>query len=270
MPVCNLKGPGESCVDIHHFGAHVTCWKTASGRDIIYTSPTAILDGSKAIRGGVPICFPQFAKRGPLPQHGFARNTTWTRDSTFTSPDGIAAKFILSDSEATRASQWPYKFHAAYIVTLSSDGNSLIMEMHVTNNDTTPFTFTTALHSYYICQSESVTLTQFDSLAYDDTCDPEEPGKRKVQSGDITFGKEVDRVYFETSDELSLPGLTIKKINLPDAVVWNPYIEKAAALKDMPDDDWRKFICIEPARVGEPAIVQPGDTWKCSLSLHAT
>ena len=232
-------------------------------------SPTAIIDGSKAIRGGVPICFPQFAKRGPLPQHGFARNTTWTRDSTFTSPHGTAAKFILTDSETTRATHWPFKFEAAYTVTLSPDGNGLTMEMQVSNKDNTPFAFTVALHSYYICQSESVTLSQYDGLAYDDTCDPEPPGKRKIQSGDITFGKEVDRVFFETSSELSLPGLTIKKENLPDALEWNPYVEKAATLKDMPDDDWSNFICIEPARVGEPATVQPGQTWTCSLSLHA-
>lgn len=268
-----LKAAGESCVVIHHFGAHVTSWKDAAGHEKIYTSPAAIFDGSKAIRGGIPIIFPQFAKRGPLRQHGFARNTMWTLDKSFTSHGkDSAVRFLLTDSESTRASAWGHMFEAALIITLTADGNSLEMDMSVTNKNTDgqKFSFTMALHSYYTCDALRTVLSEYNGLQYEDNADPDFPAKLRVQEGKIMFGKEVDRAYLNTVNDLWIPGLKIKKLNLPDAVVWNPFIQKAAALKDMPDDGWKYFICIEPARIARPATVEPNKTWSCALRLTST
>lgn len=274
METVVLKGPGQSEVVIYYFGAHVTSWKNAAGRQMIYTSPTALYDGSKAIRGGIPVCFPQFAKNGPLKQHGFARNMTWSPDPSFNTDGKNVAQFVLTDTEATRASQWPHMFQLALRVELSLDGNSLTVTMNVKNANTNDqaFTFTTALHSYFTCEAESVILSDYDGVSYMDNTDPEQPEAHKIQTGNITFGKEVDRVFLNTKNTLSIPqaGLTLEKENFPEAVVWNPCIEKAAALSDMPDDDWKNFICIEPARVVEPAVVKPGDEWTGTLKLIST
>jgi D-hexose-6-phosphate mutarotase len=66
---------GASC-QIHAVGATVTSYKSANGREHIFVSKDAIFDGSKAIRGGIPICFPIFGppakKESTMPQHGFA------------------------------------------------------------------------------------------------------------------------------------------------------------------------------------------------------
>lgn len=273
MNVHFLKSAGKSAVKVHHHGAHVTSWTNSAGCEMIYTSPSAIYDGKKAIRGGIPICFPQFGKHGPLHQHGFARNTLWTRDTTFAKPaDGDGVRFILKDSESTRTSKWPHRFLAAYTISLSATGDSLCVSLEITNNnDEESFTFTTALHSYFICDATATTLAGFDGLSYADNIGSDGPGNVKLQSGSISFGKEVDRVYRSTPDDLSISnvGLTLHKVNLPDAVVWNPYMEKAAALSDMPDDDWEKFICIEPARVYEPAVLGPGETWVCKLTMKS-
>ncbi|PXF46002.1 putative glucose-6-phosphate 1-epimerase [Gracilariopsis chorda] len=267
-----ITASGQSSVTVYDFGAHVTSWKNASGKEILYTSPSAKLDGSKAIRGGIPICFPQFGKKGPLRQHGFARNSFWTPDESFGSTeDGPALKYTLRDTGETRQSAWPHSFEAAYFVTLAPDGNSLTVELQVknTNKNGEEFSFTTALHSYFCCNSQETTLSEYSGLKYEDNI---ESGVEKTQHGIIEFGKEVDRVYLGTKSTLSLPSanLVIEKVNMPDAVVWNPYIEKTAALSDMPDDDWKKFICIEPGRIGEPAFVKPGETWTCSLTLLST
>lgn len=274
METVVLKGPGQSEVVISYFGAHVTSWKTASGREVIYTSPKAILDGSKAIRGGIPVCFPQFANNGPLKQHGFARNMIWSADPSFNPGGKNAAQFVLTDTEATRASQWPHMFQLALRIELSANGNALTLTMNVKNANTNgeAFTFTAALHSYFTCDSETTVLRDFDGVTYKDTIDPEQPGVHKIQTGDITFGKEIDRVYLNTKSTLSIlqVGLAIEKDNYPEAVVWNPYIEKAAALSDMPDDGWKNFICIEPARVVEPAVVETGDEWTGMLKLTST
>lgn len=270
LEMVRLRAAGSSSVDVYSFGAHVTSWRNAAGRENIYTSPTAIFNAKKAIRGGIPICFPQFGKHGPLQQHGFARNSLWSLATPGPS-DSPTVTFVLTDSESTRASEWPARFEARLTVTLSADGNELSLEMTVRNDNTDAqaITFTTALHSYFTCDTEKVALAEFSGGRYHDSIDPEEPGKEKTQDGKIVFGIEVDRVYVNAPDLLSIPqvGLSIRKSNMPEAVVWNPHIAKAAALADMPDDDWKSFICIEPARIVEPAVVAAGDTWKCSLVL---
>lgn len=273
MSTTTLAAAGESEVIVHHFGAHVTSWKNAAGREMIYTSPTAIYDGSKAIRGGIPVCFPQFGKKGPLKQHGFARNMIWSVDSTSTQADRAAVRLVLNDTEETRTTEWPHSFQVALNIFLAPDGNSITLDFEVSNKNTNgeAINFTMALHSYFTCDPHTTILDGFDGLSYEDNVEPDETSKVKKQSSTIGFGKEVDRVYLSTPDQINLAtaNLVVSKENMPDAVVWNPYVEKATALSDMPDDGWKHFICIEPARVATPAVVEPGNTWACRLQLES-
>lgn len=48
---------GET-LTVYLYGASVTSWKLANGEEQLFLSSKAKLDGSKAIRGGVPIVFP--------------------------------------------------------------------------------------------------------------------------------------------------------------------------------------------------------------------
>ena len=45
------------------------------GEEMIYLSSKSAMDGSKAVRGGIPICFPNFGPWKAGPQHGFARTS---------------------------------------------------------------------------------------------------------------------------------------------------------------------------------------------------
>lgn len=265
-----LKGPGKSSVTVYHHGAHITSWTDYAGREMIYTSPLAVYNGEKAIRGGVPICFPQFGKRGPLRQHGFARNMPWVVGSRTTES---CLHFVLESTEDTTASEWPYKFRVNYTVTLESDGNKLVITMDVTNlEDGRPFTFTTALHSYFtVDDAANASIPELDGVSYIDAIDPSATAP-KMQTGPVVFPGEVDRVYINTPESLSLPGkgLTMTKHNLPEAVVWNPHVERAAAMGDLPDDAWKHFICIEPGRIEEPATVDPGQVWSCKCELSSS
>lgn len=271
MAVETLKAACDSLVVIHHHGAHITTWKNSAGRDIIYTSPDAIYDGKKAIRGGVPICFPQFGKKGDLRQHGFARNMPWKVDKSFESPsNGSAVRFILENTEETLSSSWPFQFYLAYTVFLSEDGNSLVIDVDVTNKDGRSFPFTMALHSYFACDPEKTSLPDFENVDYMDSVheNSEGPGKQK---GPTTFGKEVDRVYMNTPDVWTIPSanLVLRKTNLPDAVVWNPYVDKSAGMSDLPDDGWKHFVCVEPGRIVEPVVVEPKEVWSCKVELFS-
>lgn len=73
------------------YGATVISWKAGSTvnpqpSERLFVSATAALDGSKPVRGGIPVVFPCFGapvhpSHTKLPQHGFARSNVWTFSS---------------------------------------------------------------------------------------------------------------------------------------------------------------------------------------------
>src|SRR5690606_35669711 len=110
--------------------------------ELLFLSSKAVFDGSKPIRGGIPIVFPQFGK-GPLPQHGFARNQSWI----FEKLGMNSLKCTLEDNPQT-FSQWPFKFRLEYLIEIIEE-NKLKTQLIVTNSDSKEFNFTSLLHTYF-------------------------------------------------------------------------------------------------------------------------
>ena len=148
-----LNSPDGGKVFINPYGAHVLSWVTAGGNEQLFLSPKAEFRAGVAIRGGVPVVFPQFAGLGNLPKHGFARTSSWKVRSV----NANNASFYLSESDATHGN-WPYKFLAEYVIQIKN--NQLEMELFITNTDSVPFTFTAALHTYLQVKSLEGTVVQ--------------------------------------------------------------------------------------------------------------
>jgi galactose mutarotase-like enzyme len=157
--------PSRDSVTINLYGATVTSWKLSNGSEKIFLSESAILDGSKPIRGGIPLVFPVFGpppKEGhatsKLPQHGFARNNYWeflgsSRSENMAGKRGAGSSVKLdfglgsgSLSEETK-SKWPYEFGLVYSVELGS--GTLETSMHVTNTGKESFDFQCLFHTYF-------------------------------------------------------------------------------------------------------------------------
>src|SRR5437868_277774 len=77
LAAVRLKAPDGAEATVTLYGAHLVSWKDATGQERLFLSARSALDGSKAIRGGVPVIFPQFAARGAGMRHGFARVLAW-------------------------------------------------------------------------------------------------------------------------------------------------------------------------------------------------
>ena len=132
---------------VYVYGAHLASWQTSGGEEQLFVSSTAEYGGGKAIRGGVPICWPQFADRGSGPKHGVCRNSAeWTVVRTSTEPYPCVV-LGLSDSEATRAA-FPFGFSLRYSVTIDGP-ESVSTALFVQNTSDAPLEFTGALHSYF-------------------------------------------------------------------------------------------------------------------------
>ncbi|MFI4979492.1 MAG: D-hexose-6-phosphate mutarotase [Nevskiales bacterium] len=248
--------------EIYQHGAHITSWVPAGGSERLYLSRKAQFKSGAAIRGGVPVIFPQFAGEGPLPKHGFARGLPWRLVAASQPGQGPAtAVFGLDDDDATRAI-WPHSFKAELRVTLG--GAALETVLSVENTGKSEISFTAALHTYLrVAEIGAVRLHGLEGLHYRDTA---QGGIAAVESVDrLCIEGEVDRIYFNAPARLELSGapgcLHIESAGFADAVVWNPGSERGAALSDLDQEGYRNFLCVEAAAIGVPVKLAPGARW---------
>jgi glucose-6-phosphate 1-epimerase len=260
LPKVVLSSPQGSEAELYLYGGCVTSWKVSS-KDLLFVRPDAVFNGQKPISGGIPHCFPQFGP-GPMQQHGFARNSTWSiLNSENTEEGNPVITLELKDSPYSRA-MWDFGFQALYKVTL--DNKSLLTELTITNTDKKAFSFTTALHTYF---SASVSGASVKGLKGCKTLnkdpDPKNPIEGKEERDVVTFPGFVDCVYLEAPKELSLDNglgdvISIHNTNWSDAVLWNPYLTMEACYKD--------FVCVENAQIGEVTL-EPEKSWTATQLL---
>lgn len=258
QPALHFAMPEGDAITVALHGAHLLSWTTADGRERIYLSPDAVFDGRAAIRGGVPICCPQFNQRGTLPKHGFMRNLTWN----LAGHDASSVSFALDDNEATRA-LWPHAFAARLELQLAP--GSLRIALALTNAGDAPWSFAAALHSYlYVDDIGAARLEGLQGAARWDALRDE----RQIEaSAALQFHGEFDSVYRAPPQPLRLVqpsgALEISQSDsCTETVVWNPGAALAARLADMPDDGFRHMLCVEAARIDEPVTLAPGASWQ--------
>ena len=171
MKKIELKhGTANSSVTVVPFGATITSWKI-DDQEYIFVSKTAIMDGSKAIRGGIPICFPNFGPWEYGPQHGFARNSkNWqipSEPKVDINTGDVELTLILKDCEETRKVWKNQKFTLQYKITLKEA--SLHLEVNVKNEGDDDLDMTFCFHSYFTTSNlESVQVTNLKGLTYTD------------------------------------------------------------------------------------------------------
>ncbi len=261
--VASDGGRGEA----YAHGAHVTSWIPADGEERIFLSARSEFAPGKAIRGGVPIIFPQFDREGPLPRHGFARVSEWQSSAAGADDsDPARAVFRLSDSPASR-SIWNERFVAELTVTVG--GRSLALALTVTNTGTAPFAFTGALHTYL--RVRAIEDVAVDGLGGIEFRDKVAGGVVRTQApGVLRIEAETDRVYVAAPDRIVVHepdrALVVEKRGFPDVVLWNPW-DKGAALSDLEPEGYRHMLCVEAAAVSAPVRVGPGRKWSGGQGL---
>ena len=254
------RGGDEALVSLH--GAQLLSWRPAGQPEQIYTSPSSQPAPGKAVRGGVPVCFPQFADRGPLPKHGFARTSRWELVSPPDVQAEIAEASFQLDS-ASSAYKWEHAFRLVLVVRLGPAW--LELELQVANTGRTAWDFTAALHTYLAVDDvREATLQGLAGLSYEDMVGGHAVRHETAPALKV-FG-EIDRVYRAVVQPLALEDRARRRRVLQqgfaDAVVWNPGPTKAATLGDMPAQDWTAMLCIEAAVIEHPVHLAPGKTWR--------
>jgi glucose-6-phosphate 1-epimerase len=267
FPKVILTAPDNARAEIYLHGANVASWITPDGGEKLYLSQRNVFRPDAALRGGIPVVFPQFSGLGPLLKHGFARISAWEWLGSQSEADGsVSGHFQLTDSPATRTI-WDHGFQLDLTVTVG--GSQLEVSLQVTNTDTQPFDFTAALHTYFRVQDIAAVMVEgTGGLAY------REFGVDSAQAeSELRIDGETDRIYWNVPGPITLhdAGRTMRVTasGFPDAVIWNPGPEKAAALVDMEPDGYRSMLCIEAAVISQPVKLEPGAAWRGTQTLAA-
>ena len=248
-------------------GAHIYEYVRSGEKDLLWMSEENSFEKEKAIRGGIPICWPSFGMNNPnLPQHGFARTTEFMHIATQEIDEDTTQVLLrLVDKASTRA-LWNYKFELDVIFTISK---SLKIELKTTNLDNKSFTITQAFHTYFaISDIENIEIFGLEEKPYFDAL------KKDIfmQNGSIKITKEFDNVYQEVDKTLLLQDKeTTHKINAKGSsstVVWNPWVEKCKRMSLMKENAYREFVCIETANAFEDfKLIKPQETHSLSVEI---
>jgi len=250
----------EGRVALH--GAHVTSWRPTNQAEVLYVSPDAVYREGKAIRGGIPICWPWFNAHpsdASLPAHGLVRSRFWEFAGASENEDGVTLCFRIHHDP----------WHAEVVVFM---GDSLEVSLTSVNLTQGPLQISGALHTYIsVDDVRAIGIGGLDDCDYLDTV-----GCRTMrrQEGAPVIDREVDRIYVSDAEVfIKDPGagrvISVGKTGSPSTVVWNPWMEKAAALADMPNEDYLRFLCVEAAIANEKAItLQPDERHVLSTKIQ--
>lgn len=289
---------GES-VEVLLYGATVLSWKR-NGQEKLWLSEAAKLDGSKAVRGGIPLVFPVFgtapdhAETSKLPQHGFARTSQWeflgkstsesqrggggaSSSDAGTGDHSVKLDFGLTSAsldEATRA-LWPHPFNLLYSVTLERD--SLTTSLTATNAGDKPIEIQMLLHTYLrVNDIKTVSISGLDGAEFVDKVAAGAVSKQGA--GGLAITGETDRIYTPVGGprapvSVSEGGSKVFELvrdNLDDVVVWNPWDAKAEAMADFaPKDGFHKMLCVEAGAVRGWQTLEPGDALEGAQTITA-
>ncbi|CCM01982.1 uncharacterized protein FIBRA_04055 [Fibroporia radiculosa] len=285
MPVAQQSGkvlishPKGASAEILLYGATVISWKSGSIPspelvERLFVSSKATLDGSKPVRGGIPVVFPCFGapthpEHSLLGQHGFARSELWTFHSiVMDNESGVSVKLTL-EPKASITEKFKRPFHLSYIVTLAE--HQLSTDLHVKNtglSTSPPLEFQALFHNYIRVPSDDVLVTPLQGITYYDKTETSEELRSlpKVETrASVDVREFTDFVYenapgtYEVASPVSR--IEVRATNLKDVVVWNPRAEAGSKIADMEAGGWERYICVEPGYVRGFVAVEAGQTW---------
>jgi len=250
--------------------------KLKKGEEILFVSSKSNFAPQKPIRGGIPVCWPQFGA-GKLKQHGFARDSNeWKVVDSGMQNDktGNSCWITLNLESSEQTLQlWPHHFSLKLTIKIKYDyihGSQLIQEMEVCNlNPNDPLEFTTALHTYYSVSSiHTASVSNLQDIGYFDKVTQ----TSHVQSSPFyQFTGETDKIFYKAPNHLIIEtpdkSLDLFKSNFPDAVIWNIWEEKIKSSADMAPHEWKEYLCVESGAIGSPVLLQPNQTWKANHTI---
>ena len=222
---------------------------------------SSILQHTHTKRGGVPILFPQFASVGGYKKHGWVRDSEWLLLKDEKDKNSHLLRFSL---QLDPIKNWPHSAKLSYDVIQLK--NSLHLILKIENTGSTSFSFTGGLHPYFYVPSVlKCSVEGLKSISFTDK-------HKATHSEDILkfTTSEFERLYHENNpikliyDNVSLE---LNQKGFDEWMIWNPGKTLAKSIPDLPNNDWKNFICIEPVIASKPKTLKPGAIFDGTLNI---
>jgi len=258
--------------ELYLHGAHLTGFRKTGEPPLLFMSRRSHFAAGKAIRGGVPVCFPWFGPREGDVMHGFARITEWNLIETAATPEGgVTIRLWLPPTAADAV--WP-AFRAELVVTVT---DQLAMELIATNESADrDFDFENCLHTYFnVGDIAQISLTGLEGAAFLDYAAGANGAHQTGENSPLHLTKETNRTYLDTTNAVEIQDeslrrvIRVEKFNSRSTVVWNPW-----TTQKMPDDfdpaEHRHMICVESGNVKQNRLLlAPGKTAALKVVLSS-
>ncbi|GGA92734.1 D-hexose-6-phosphate mutarotase [Agarivorans gilvus] len=239
-------------------GAHLISYRPNNGQELLWLSENSEFSPSKAIRGGVPVCWPRFANAGtsPFPKHGIARTAIWQLNTLSTSANECSLSLGLTHP-STPNIELECRF------TLSQQAK---IELITHNHSKQPFSYTGALHSYFITDVKKLHIRSLGPQYFDAVT-----AQLQQLDEDFQLSPETDRIYLQAEDT-SIMSYANQQVEIhhqghDSVVVWNPGSALAAQMPDLSSAD--DFICIETAITQQAQSVAAGESHRLCQTIKA-
>lgn len=242
------------------YGAQLLSFMPAGqSEDLLYLSPRAYFEHGRAIKGGIPICWPWFGNHSTesdLPAHGFVRTCLWQVESIHKNEQQQIVVALGTRDTPESLSLWPHAFRLTLVMRFSK---SLSLELITENTGKSRFTLSQALHTYF--NVGDIQATEISGLLGCAYLDKVEDYAVKTQQTPLTFAAQTDRIYQQVSYPLEIMDggrqrrILIDAQGSQTAVVWNPWQALSKTSADLPDEAYLHFVCVETANAAEDTVI---------------
>ena len=257
--------------EIYLHGGHITSWIPSGAQEIIFVSEASRWEDGRAIRGGIPVCFPWFRAKmddPAAPAHGFVRTKSWALESLSAKGDSVHVSLATESDESTRR-WWPHDFRLQLHIQV---GAQLALELVVSNTGTNSFQFEEALHTYHrVGDVRRASVAGLNGVSFLDNRDG---NREKIQDGDVVLVDATDNAYLNTeslliiNDPVLQRRIQVDKQNSQTTIVWNPWESGAKALADFGDHEWTPMLCVEASNIISSAVtLGPGEEHRMAATI---
>ena len=261
--------------EIYLYGAQVTSWVPAGADEVLFVSEKSHWEAGRAIRGGIPICFPWFRAKADdksAPSHGFVRTKEWRIESISAEAEDSVRVCLSTESDESTRRWWPFDFRLEYRITV---GAKLRLELVMKNSGQSALRFEEALHTYFkVGEVEQVRVHGLDGAIF---LDNREGNREKIQRGDVVLLRQTDNAYAnangmaEIIDPLLRRTLKTEKLGSNSTIVWNPWSDGASSMADLSEHEWRQMLCVEGGNILTSAVsLDPGQSHSMAIAICLT